>query len=295
MSNCQNFPVTGLGAECKFPLEVARRLYLMPLVKVDGTANEWADISEITEANLTSAIEDGDLFPLPLIDNVEDLQGDPTIYEYNSGSKEFIKDGVRDFKGYIPSSFSNTNLLKRMEQITGQDFGCVYIDKKGNFVYSADDGLKVKPLVIEGSSWYARLIKPTYEEPLMIEMAFNFSQDIDDGDLALIPKSDLEFDGLNMNTIYGLNPLYMTAITPGTAAIEVQINTAYNVGVSGFVLGEISFIPDAGSEEVTGVSESTVTPGLYTLTATPSFTPGAGVISTTKAKYEKISDVITIV
>lgn len=294
MSNCQTFPVTGLGTECKFPLEVARRLYLMPLTKANGDANEWATVSEVTEANLTVAIEAGDLFPLPLIDNVEDLQGDPTIYEYASSSKEFIKDGVRDFKGYIPSAYSNTNLLKRLEQITGQEFGTCYIDKKASFVYSADDGLKVKPIVIEGASWYARLIKPTYEEPLMIEIAFNFSQDIDDGDLALIVKDDLDFDGLNQNQIYGLAPLYTTVTAQTTANIVVNLTTAYNVGVSGFVLADFSYVPDGGSNEIDAVVETPSVPGEYTLTPSATFTTGAGILTTDKVKYEKTSDVLNI-
>ena len=293
MNTCTVFPVTGLGTTCKFPLEVARRLYLMPLLKSDGSANEFATVADVTKANIITAIEAGEMFPLPLIDSVEDVQGDPTLYEYGSGSKEFIKDGVRDFKGVIPSLYSNTNLLKRLGQITGQEFGLVYIDKKGNLVYKSDDGVKVQPITVEGASWYARLMKPTYSEPLMIEIAFNFSQDEDDGDLSLIQKDDLDFNGLSMTEIYGLAPLYIEYQSTTTGDIQIKLTTAYGVPVQGFVLADFSVVT-SGGEELDGIIEDPIVLGRYVLQPALEFTAGAAILEIQKAKWQKLSESITL-
>ncbi len=269
MSRCGNFLETGTST-CANLLRIADRLIFVPTLGSDGTKNTIATAAGVTKAALKAMIEEIEeldmIYVLPRMDNVEDTRGDVEYFEWESGKKTRIRQGVRTFIGAIEGN--DTSLLGRLQSFEDMEFGYWEIDKDGNFVYSLDsEGVIVNPIAIKGSSFSVKLVKSTYSDAPMIMVQFDINDSENDKDIRLIQLSELDFDG-RTSDLYGLDPSAMTEVSvPSTTAYVLTLATDYGVAIEGGIVGDFTAynVTQLASVTLSGVTEDAVTGGKYTL------------------------------
>lgn len=272
---------------------VARRLILVPKWGQDQTENTLANEAAVTKAALQALFDDHDVkdryYPLPNLDNVTNERAESTFFEWNSGQKEFIKDGVKHFVGMITVDDGGPALVAKLKEFRGAKFGCYIIDKDKNFNYYLDDaGTIVKPIPIDGKSWDVRWIEPTYEAPGMIEISFDFADDMEDGSLRYIKKASLDFDGTDYDDVYALWDVTLAEVSNTLTTIVFTAKTDYNIPITGLVLASFYLYntTDSAQITITGLAESTTTPGQYTATFAAQTEADGYTLRVNKSRYD---------
>lgn len=272
MAYCKDYSNTG-GNLCAYLSNVASRLLLFPELGSDGTKNEIATEAGVTKAALQALIIEAEtkdrLYPLPKMEQVEEVRNENETFEYESGNVVKMRDGSYQFKGLIPFGDGGPDLLKRLESWYGQDFGCFIIDIDGNFRYEIDStNILVQPFMIDGDSWSVRMIYAKYKEPLFIEVMFNFKSEVNDGDQVYIAKSSLDFDGRSNTDLYALRDVVITEVAESLTTLTVLVKTDKNIPVTARDETDWLLYNDTTTTAITVVSavESATIPGQYVLT-----------------------------
>jgi hypothetical protein len=191
------------------PMAVARRLIFVPLLGADGAPNGFDSSGEVNKSAITGKLNAMNLrdrfFPLPETENVESTKGDTVFHEFNSGTKKFVKEGIRHFKGLLVQE--HPLFLEKIKAWSGQRFGVYIIDYKGNFIYQTDPETRTKvlPLPVDGNSFVAVANEATDSEVNLITLEFDFSLSAKDELKRYIPAEMLDFDGLNETEVYSLH------------------------------------------------------------------------------------------
>ena len=271
-SNCKTFTNTAQNY-CAYLGKVARRIILVPEFDGSYTKNEIANEAGVTAAALQARFINAALksrfYPIPLFENVEEERAENEFFEWESGNQDLVKKGTYHFKGLIPYDDAGPALLGRLEDWYGQDFGCYIIDFDGNFRYNlGSDGTKVQPFLIDGKTFSARMIYSKYKEPMSIEVMFNFKYEVNDKDQRYIAKANLDFDGRTYNDVYALRDVTLTEVSNTLDGLVYTIATDHGVPVTGLAKTDMYLYNTTDSSEITILTstESTTTPGQYTLT-----------------------------
>ena len=253
MATCKQ--LSNLGAsQCGFPLKVARRLIFVPLYDKAGnkngipltTVNQQATWDALIADDPSSATYDAltMIYPLPNMENVEDVRADTEFFEWNSGQKARIRQGVRTFTGAIPNE--TPALLGELQSWEGVKFGVYIFDADGNVIGVHDKAGSpavdsLLPIPVDGNSFDAKYVLATYTDPLQIMVQFDYAQDFNDKNIWMIPMggTGLEFDGRtdlkNNTTIHGA--------TTGKTVPSLVITLALDMGVAatGFVGADFKY------------------------------------------------------
>lgn len=289
MSLCKELQNLG-AATCKNPMQIAKRLILVPELGSSGSANEIATTAGVTKTALQALFDASNksdrYYPTPLIENVENLRAETTFHEFNSGTKLAVKEGIKHFVGYLP--VEHPQLLEGLKAWEGQDFGIFIIDKDANFIYQTDSAtkLKVKPFAVDGNSFVATYIEPTDTEVAMLKIEFDYSVAAKDEYMRYIDADDLDFNGLGSD-VYALHTVTGTPASSTASTITVALATEYGTAVTGLTDSEISCVDDSGDAvTVSDVTESTATPGTYTITLSGLSGTTTCYLSISKSKYD---------
>jgi len=271
MGNCQTFSNTAQNY-CAYLAKTARRIILVPEFDGSYTKNEIASEAGVTAAELQALFQNAAVksryYPLPLMENVEEIRNENDFYDYESGNMTKVKDGTYHFSGFIPFDDAGPALLGRLQDWYGQDFGCYIIDVDGNFRYNLGSSSEVQPFLIDGKTWSVRMVYGKYKEPMGIEVQFNFKYEINDKDQRYIKKSDLDFDGRTYNDVYALRDVDIASTDDSLTTLVLTIATDHGVPVTGLAKTDMYLYNSTDPAEVTisTAVESTTTPGTYTLT-----------------------------
>ena len=272
-------------------MKVARRIYLVPTVGSDGTVNKFDDPAAVTLTALQEMCDAADpldrLYPLPVMENVENLRAETVFFEWNSGQKVRIRQGARTFTAALPNDTADTTLLKQLQNWYGQSFGVYIIDKTGNFIYNTNADGEVLPLPVDGNSFDVNLVTETYSDPLYVMLQFDFLEDMNDGDTHYIPIENLDFNGLGSD-VYGLWDLEFSESTGTATDVITTIKTLYGVPVTGLVDTDMTLynVTQSASVTITTVVEDTIVPGKYTVSYTVGVTSTDVVrLTVSKSKY----------
>lgn len=246
-----------LGAsQCGFPIKVARRLIFTPLYDSDGLPNgigvddvkdlgAWTDLIYAPDPSVNDPDDpNAMLYPLPNMENVDDVRADTEFFEWNSGQKVRIRQGVRTFTGAIPNE--TPALLGKLQSWEGLDFGVYVFDVDGNLISTYDkDSSEYRPIPVDGESFDAKYMLPTYTDPLHIMLQYDYSADFNDKNIWLTPVDSLNFDG--RTDLRGNIDVYGSTDTATADTIKLFLTMDYNVKAAGFKGGFI----DAGPPPVT--------------------------------------------
>ncbi len=268
MSNqCKNFKVTGT-VPCYTKMGVEDRILIVPEFGSDGTKNTFANIAAVTKAALVAKIEETEqldaFYVLPNVDNVGNERAEREMYEYESGAKSKLHEGIRSFASVFESL--DTALLGRLEALEGQNIGYYAIDRDGNFRYTlGTDGVTVEPTMIDANTFFADLKLAMYKEPGQILIHFDWRDDMNDKDLRAEPFANLDFDGRGAD-LYGLLPVFITEeVPPSTTQFTISLLTDYNVVISGQTTTDFTVTNVTQSTTVTATSTESATLGTYVI------------------------------
>jgi hypothetical protein len=199
------------------------------------------------------------------MENVEDVRADTEFFEWNSGQKARIRQGTRTFTGAIPNE--TPALLGNLQSFEGSNVGVYIFDTAGNciFNYEKDStGEYASPIPIDGNSFDVKYVKSTYSDPLQIMVQFDYSQDVNDKDLYMVPLSELDYDA-RTSDFYALLAVYSdnevwTKGTPNTFSVDLMLD--YKVPAGGFLIGDF----ELNGAAVTDLTVAESPDGTYTFT-----------------------------
>jgi len=288
MAICKDLKNFG-AATCRNPMQIAKRLIIVPELGASGSENEIATVAGVTKTALQLLFNEVDkldrYYPTPLLENVENVRGETTFHEFNSGAKLRVKEGTKHFVGYIPAE--HPLMLEGLKSFEGQNFGILVIDKDGNLIYLTDatTKLKVKPFPIDGNSLSVTYVEPTDKEVPMIKLEFDYSVSSKDELMRYIAAEDLDFNALSTVDVYSLLTVTGTS-TGGADKLTLVLATEYGDAITGLDEDDMDCTDSAGDTvTISSVEESTSTPGTYTVNLTIT---GAKTVTTTitKSRYD---------
>lgn len=268
---------TGLGntglPNCTSIADVTKRIILVPITANDGTINEY-QISSTTfnSAFFTARVNDADAskrwYPLPDIENIEDLRGDPIFETLNNGKNIFIQQGSRTFSGVIIKQGSQ--YLKKLEAATCVKFGAFVIDKSGNLIgngYSKAGYLR--PIKIDNNTWVPRLLKTTDTEIGKIQLTFEWDINEQDSNIGMVSANDILID---LFDLVGLIDVYADAATSITTTgftinLYNYFGTLKDKGeIQGLVAADFDLYNETDNAAVTISTATEVSSGTYAFT-----------------------------
>lgn len=268
------------GASCPNLMDIMKRPIIWPEFGEDGSKNEFATTDDIDFATLEPLFNEGEdffdrMYPLEVVENVDEKQADTTFFTFTSGKKVKVKEGLRTCVMYIP--FQGPEYLEKLKSWGCAKFGIFPIDKSGNFIYITDKAtkLKVRPILVDENSWDVLLVKKTDSDPLMIKISFDFRMTQEDELLRYVPAEDLDFDAIE--DIYGLFDVESTMSSLATTGFVMDLVTDYGKPVTGLVAADFFStrggtasrlwnVTDSAAVTIVSCTESNTVPGRYTFT-----------------------------
>jgi hypothetical protein len=276
------------GNKCPELMDVAKRLIFVPEFGSDGLKNEFANEAAVTfaaiEAKLNNVNTLDRIYPLEIIENVEDLRAETVFFEFSSGRRARVRDGVRTATAYIP--YQGPEYLAKIKAWGCSAFGIYIADKSDNLIYITDKstGLKVRPIMIDNNTFDAQLVKKTESDPLMIMITFDYRQSQADELLRYIEASELDFSPVE--DIYGLFDVTATYSAISTTGFTAALKVDYGFPVTGLVAGDFALYNVTTAAAVAIVTAVEVVPGSYAFTFTAQ-TAGNVIIPTpTKNRFD---------
>jgi len=255
----QNTGVPG----CKTIFSVSKKLILVPLYGDDGSENKIDLINDVLDASyFTGKVNETDgskrWYPLPLIDNVEDVKADPVTQSTNAGRNIIVEDGARTFSGVLLKQ-SNV-LIGKINSFKCKKFGVYIIDKDGNLIGNVD-GDFLAPIPVDEDTLNVALGKTTDTTVQEIQISFEFSLTAKDEDLSMIAASEMAGASLLLlNGLLDINQVISNPAVGGfTSTNTLDYGTALNkINVKGLALADFAVYNNTtpGAVVITSVTES---------------------------------------
>jgi len=263
---------------CYGVFDVTVQLILVEYFKQDGSVNgiEISTLSAggtiLDQAFLDSKIKDVNpkerFYPSPALKNITDERSDDITESFEDSTTIFIQEGARALEGLVIKG--DPVLLGALQSWRCVTIGVYFIDKSGNLIGNGKRAGWLDPVRLEDDSFSVSLIKGTDTTKQKVTIKFTVSSLESDADLRMIEASSITA------TLVGSRGLVdAVAGTPSnvtTTGFDVQINTLYGgltspvpaegLELTDFQMNEVS--PAPGPIAITSVTESVVTPGLYT-------------------------------
>lgn len=252
---------------CPSIMKIAKKLILVPEFDANGDKNVLtvADAKVLANwsAKLTAAELKDRFYPAFEMVNVEDLRGDAVFEEHSDGSRSLVRAGSRSFTGFgIRLGAEYTGLIDGWRN---QRFGVYIVDKDGNIIYQECNATDANPIMVDNTSWEARLVKSTDSEVEKTMITFNFRETEKDEKLRVIPVDDLDFDPFV--ELKGLVDAAVTYTSITTTSFTATIVDDFGCPIEGMLLADFSLAetsPTPGSVSISTVTESAA--GVYDFT-----------------------------
>lgn len=265
------YSLSNTGAPNCTPIQgVIKKLIIVPLKASDGSDN-YIDLSAtLDEAYFSDLINEADKskrwYPTPEMKNVTSEKAESIFEEFEDGSRDFIKDGVRSFLGLMPKQ--SPQLLAQLQNWRCAKFGVFIVDNNRAIIGAEREEGKLFPIVVENASWNPVLMFGTDTSIQKIQLGFNFDVDEQDGDLRMIEYA--EISPVNPLSFEGLLDVNNVVSNISTTGFDVKYTTIYGSAlekepVEGLLLADFSLfnVTDNLSVAITSVTE--ILAGKYTL------------------------------
>jgi len=178
--SCDELGIPNTGFDCFLDPAVATGIWLVPYFDSDGNVYtiDCAD-SPFDKTYFDGLVNETDkskrLYPLPAVDNVEDVRADSVVFTTSGGVNKVVRAGTRTFTGLLFDS--PAFLINSLESVGCTDFGVYFIDLNGNIIgnskFEAD---KLAPFRIQKGTIDPTYIKSTDDQPSSIQFKFDFDR-----------------------------------------------------------------------------------------------------------------------
>ena len=263
---------------CYGVFDVTVQIILVNYFKPDGTIN-GIDISTLAvggtildQAFLDALVKDINpltrYYPTSNLKNIVDERADDIVEEFEDTSSVFVQEGARAFEGLLIKG--DPVLLAAYQSWRCQTSGVFMIDKSGNLIGDKSVPGFLNPILLQDDSFSAGLIKGTDTTKQKVRIRFIISSLFDDANLGMIEAVSITAALKGVRGLIDVN----AGVPSGILLTEftVQLNTPYGgvttpiaaegMTLADFEMNEVS--PAPGPIVITSVTESVVTPGLYT-------------------------------
>ncbi len=255
--DCNNVSLnTGIPA-CVTIADITRCLVFDTELTSAGAVKERtvADLSSFTvvETFLNAPLLDNRQLPTPELENVENIRDEAVFQEFNSGNKSKVRDGFKNFTGYLVQV--PRELVGQLKTLACTDFGAYILDKSGNYVgYQGSTTSVLRPILIDKNTLDVQYVETTDAEVAMIMIKFQWKQTMLDENIKLIPANSLDY---NCSDLYGLLDVCADITVGSATAFTAILSTYYGTSVQGLVAGDFTLYNEttASSIVITSVTE----------------------------------------
>lgn len=257
---------------CRGLMGVGRKLIVVQKYNSLGVRNsiDVTGATTIDQAFFDALVNQADVskrfYPLPLMDNIEDVKGDSLKETLNSNEELFISEGIRTFTGVmVEQSAKFLSVLKSMRCTNN----AVYIiDKGGKLIGElSDDGTLLYPIDVSQATWDPKLMKTTDATVQKIMLDFAFAPETKDENLNFIAPSEMDdIDLLTLNGLWDISGTFVSSISTKTiVTLEFLYGSAMTKQkVNDLLVADWELYNTTTSLAVT-VDTSTESDGTYTL------------------------------
>lgn len=253
------------------PFGVTAGLWMMPILANDGTRNSIDLTSNDIAQEIIDAINNPDpskrLYPFNNLRNVTFDEADPNFETADNGERFKTRNGIKTIS--FEAWGVNEQFYKKASD-NCVNFGVVLVDVCGN-VKGQKEGTKLYPRPVNQYSFFAKYMDATSDTGAKVMFSMDYSLITSDGDQWMIPASLIApYSALDL---LGMIDVTFDITVNSATEIEFQANYEYGNAVEqlpwrGALLADFALYNQTTQTAVTpsAVVESSVTPGLYTLT-----------------------------
>lgn len=253
------------------PLQgVMHSLIIVPKYSNDGTLNAIdLESDTLDQAYFTTKINEDNQkdrwYPLPFMENVENVRAEALNETANSGNIYRIKQGARTLTGAFfkqPAQY-----LARLEKWLCIDFGVYEIDNNGALAGTLSaDGTKLYPRYVLNGSLDPNYVVATDTTVVKNTISFQYGEEVRDSEIGLIlPESMENADLLNLNGLFDVQYKDSNITTTGLVSkISLYYGDVLNpIRVEGLTDADFELFNETQSSSVTITSLTEATPGVY--------------------------------
>ena len=262
---------------CYGVFDVTIQAILVEYFKADGSIN-GIDISTLSaggtildQTYLDSKVKNVNSnerwYPTPALKNIVDERADDITETFEDSTEIFIQEGARTFEGLIIKG--DPIMLGALQAWRCVDAGVFLIDKSGNLIGDGSREGFLDPILLEQDSFRAGLIKGTDTTKQKDRIRFTVASTQNDANLRMIEAVSITAALIGVRGLIDVVASNVSNIT--ATGFDVQLNTRYGglttpipaegMILTDFEINEVS--PAPGPIAITSVTESAVTPGLY--------------------------------
>lgn len=241
--SCDELGIPNTGFDCFLDPAVATGIWLVPYFDADGNVFtiDCAD-APFDKAYFDLLVNDADkskrLYPLPAVDNVEDVRADSVVFTTSGGVNKLVRSGVRTFTGLLFDS--PALLIESLEAAGCTDFGVFFIDLNGNIIGNSQfEADKLAPFLIEKGTIDPTYIKATDDQPSSVQFKFDYARSEQDKNIGGVSANDITY---SPSLVKGL--LDITATETGVAtnsSFVIETSTKFgDVCTTGALKGAVA-------------------------------------------------------
>ncbi len=284
------------------PSPVDKLLILVPEVANDGTINEIDLTSDVLnlaffDAKFNHVDKSKRWYPVPEIENIEDVRGDPTLQTLNSGVNLIAQVGTRTFASQLIKR--EPEYLKELEKFACARFGAYVITVCGDLKGSTKVVDKLRPIAINENNWNPNLVKATDSTVQAIALNFEWKRGEKDSDIAQVNNGDIT--GISLEDVEGLLDIIGDESLPIPLVTEISFDLFLKYGsktnpikVEGILLAEVSLLNETTELAVAPIAVTEISAGRYTVTFIAQTSADVIVPSVTKTGFDGSATGISI-
>lgn len=261
--------------------KVIKKVIFVQTVSNGGVITKIDPATTLNKLWVTALLNNSDKsiawFPTPEIKNIDTPKSDPVFQKFEDDSSNFVREGVRQFAGLIPSC--PPMYKAKLETVRcNANTGVYLVDIEGNLI-----GMKVGtdgflyPLPINAQSIVAKVVLGNDKNVTSVMLDFEFPAFMNDADIRMIAGS--AFPDFSPLTIAGLLDVNAKLVSVTDTVLTIDLSTpspdlSAPITIQGWVtadflssntstLGKIYDVTDTVDKTITAAE---ISAGRYTLT-----------------------------
>lgn len=201
----------------------------------DGNRNAILITDTLNQAYFDALINQADpskrWFPYPAMKNVEDLRSENKYEEFTDTTKHFIREGARNYKGWIAGREGSPVLKAKIEKGRCVPMGYYLVTIDGNLVAEISaDGTKFYPIQIDENSLAAMFVKANDETIQKLEVSWTYHPTAKDENLRMIMCNELT--DVNLHDLRGLLDVCGVIDNNTTTGFRITLNTDWGTALN---------------------------------------------------------------
>lgn len=258
---------------CQPIMSVTHGLIFVPTYTSTGTLNkinlssaqlDQAEFEALT-ANASRYLRWRPVVSQPF-EEVELTRADSKYDSYPSGRSYFVHSGPKTFKAKLIKA--GPGMINFFDSARCEQVSVYIVDINGALVGNTSEAGYLRPFKILKESIDAIQMNATDDKSASCVLRFEFDSTEEDSDVGLIEANEMSYDVKLLTGLYDVKAVFSSITSTGFVAdIRTFYGTALNPNrVTGMLVGDFTLHNRATGVAITitSVTESTITPGVYT-------------------------------